>query len=247
MMKKRILLPIIAAAAALVLLFVGITTAYFTEVEVRDNNITIGKVDITLDEGGFDQDTTYPVVPGTKLSKAPKITNTGNQDEYVFMRITVPTATVTLLNESGENKGSPIGLTGPQQLFKLISAESTTNTSVPAQSGKDIEFTYKSGSAENYGWVLLETDSKTGYDEYVFGYNKKLAPTDETVTLFDEVQLKSFIDNEKKGSANIGVYCYGIQAKNLQPSGTYDLTETYLSTNTLNAIYTIVKNKAGLS
>ena len=246
MMKKRILLPIIAAAAALVLLFVGITTAYFTEVEVRDNNITIGKIDITLDEGGFDQDTTYPVVPGTKLSKAPTITNTGNQDEYVFMRITVPTAEVTLLNESGE-RTPKTGLSGVQQLFKLISAESTTNTSVPDQSGKDIEFTYKSGSAENYGWVLLETYSKTGYDEYVFGYNKKLAPTDETVTLFDEVQLKSFVDNEKKGPSDIGVYCYGIQAKNLQPSGTYDLTETYLSTNTLNAIYTIVKNKAGLS
>lgn len=77
---------------------------------------------------------------------------------------------------------------------------------------------------------------------YFFGYNKKLAPTDETVTLFDKVQLKSFIDGEVVGASEIGVCCYGIQADNLELGG-IDLNVDYLDGTRLNGILSIVKNK----
>ena len=58
-MKKRKIL-IIAAAAALVvtLVAIGVIRAYFTEVEVKDNKITIGNISIELTEGSFDPDAT---------------------------------------------------------------------------------------------------------------------------------------------------------------------------------------------
>ena len=249
MKKRRILFIAAAAACAAVLLFIGITTAYFTEVEVKDNEITIGKVAITLDEGAFDPETTYPVVPGSVVQKAPKLTNSGNRDEFVFMKISVPKAAVTLLNEDGSGKGTPRDdlANVPQQLFKLAaSAAPGTAQPVPAVEGRDIAFTYHAGSTSTDGWVLLESKtSGADADVYVFGYNKNMKPGDETVTLFDTVQLKSFIDKEKTGGTSIGVTCYGIQKEYLKPESGVDFTAAHYDADALNKIYTIVKNKAG--
>ena len=259
MNKRRLLIVTVAACAALLIL-IGVSLAYFNDHEVKDNEITIGNVSIKLSEGGFDPTETYEVIPGTRVVKAPKLKNTGSKDEFVFMRITVPKADgLTLLNESSDPSDSSVkrgqpksGLSSaPQQLFKLIADRPTPDTvkSVPAVAGMDIDFTYHSDTAAGNtvdGWTLLNVDrTSSEYDEYVFGYNKKLAPTDETVTLFDAVQLKSFIDGEVSGNTEIGVKCYGIQADNLKPSESgVDLTAEHLDEASLRAVYTIVKNKA---
>ncbi len=94
---------------------------------------------------------------------------------------------------------------------------------------------------------MLLTSDTTGsdYDLYVFGYNKKMLPADETVTLFDKVQLKSFIDGEKKDGVTIGVKGYGIQADYLRGTNV-DFTKAHYSAADLNEIYSIVRNKAGI-
>ena len=225
--------------------------AYFTEVEVKENKITIGNISINLTEGDFDPDTTYPVVPGSVVNKAPKIANDGNRDEFVFMTVTVPKAQVTLLYESGTNKGNPktnLAENTPQQLFRLVAEPTDPNTAlqVPSVSGRDIDFSYHSGSNTVDGWVLLASDTTgTDSDLYVFGYNKKMLPADETVTLFDMVQLKSFIDGEKKDGVTIGVKGYGIQADYLRGTNV-DFTKAHYSAADLNEIYSIVRNKAGI-
>ena len=254
-MKKRRIL-IIAAAAALVvtLVAIGVIRAYFTEVEVKENKITIGNISINLTEGSFDPETTYPVVPGSVVEKAPKIANDGNRDEFVLMTVTVPKAQVTLLYESGTNKGNPktnLAENTPQQLFRLVAEPTDPNTAlqVPSVSGRDIDFTYHSGSDTGEGadgWVLLTSDTTgSDYDLYVFGYNKKMLPADETVTLFDKVQLKSFIDGEKKDGVTIGVKGYGIQGNYLRGTNV-DFTKAHYSAADLNEIYSIVRNKAGI-
>ena len=251
MKKRRLLFVAVAAAAAAVLIVIGVTSAYFTEVEVKENNITIGNVSVKLDEGSFDPDTTHPVVPGSVTEKAPKVKNDGNKDEFVFMKITVPKKAVTLLWEDGENRGKPKSDKQAQQLFRL-SAETATPDSVaavPAITGRDVAFSYHSDTAGGRtvdGWVLLESKTTgSSADEYVFGYNKKMLPNAETVTLFDSVQLKSFLDAEATGGTEIGVICYGIQAENLKPVNPVDLTKNHYSLAELQNIYTIVKNKAG--
>lgn len=251
MKKRRILIIAAAAACAVTLVVVGVIRAYFTEVEVKENKITIGNISINLTEGSFDPETTYPVVPGSVVEKAPKIANDGNRDEFVLMTVTVPKAQVTLLDESGSNKGNPktnLAENTPQQLFRLVAEPTDPNTAlqVPSVSGRDIDFSYHSGSNTVDGWVLLASDTTgTDSDLYVFGYNKKMLPADETVTLFDKVQLKSFIDGEKKDGVTIGVKGYGIQADYLRGTNV-DFTKAHYSAADLNEIYSIVRNKAGI-
>ena len=252
MKKRRILIIAAAAACAVTLVVVGVIRAYFTEVEVKENKITIGNISINLTEGSFDPETTYPVVPDSVVEKAPKIANDGNRDEFVLMTVTVPKAQVTLLDESGSNKGNPkTGLDSIQQLFRLVAEQTDPNTvlQVPTVSGRDIDFTYHSGSDTGEGadgWVLLTSDTTgSDYDLYVFGYNKKMLPADETVTLFDKVQLKSFIDGEKKDGVTIGVKGYGIQGNYLRGTNV-DFTKAHYSAADLNEIYSIVRNKAGI-
>ena len=251
MKKRRILIIAAAAACAVTLVVVGVIRAFFTEVEVKENKITIGNISINLTEGDFDPDTTYPVVPGSVVNKAPTIANDGNRDEFVFMTVTVPKAQVTLLYESGTNKGNPktnLAENTPQQLFRLVAEPTDPNTAlqVPSVSGRDIDFSYHSGSNTVDGWVLLASDTTgTDSDLYVFGYNKKMLPADETVTLFDKVQLKSFIDGEKKDGVTIGVKGYGIQADYLRGTNV-DFTKAHYSAADLNEIYSIVRNKAGI-
>lgn len=252
MKKRRILIIAAAAACAVTLVVVGVIRAYFTEVEVKENKITIGNISINLTEGSIDPETTYPVVPGSVVEKAPKIANDGNRDEFVLTTVTVPKAQVTLLDESGSNKGNPkTGLDSIQQLFRLVAEQTDPNTvlQVPTVSGRDIDFTYHSGSDTGEGadgWVLLTSDTTgSDYDLYVFGYNKKMLPADETVTLFDKVQLKSFIDGEKKDGVTIGVKGYGIQGNYLRGTNV-DFTKAHYSAADLNEIYSIVRNKAGI-
>ena len=154
MKKRRILIIAAAAACAVTLVVVGVIRGYFTEVEVKENKITIGNISINLTEGSFDPETTYPVVPGSVVEKAPKIANDGNRDEFVLMTVTVPKAQVTLLDESGSNKGNPkTGLDSIQQLFRLVAEQTDPNTvlQVPTVSGRDIDFTYHSGSDTGEG------------------------------------------------------------------------------------------------
>ena len=64
-MNKRRLLVMIATMSGVVLLVIGIAMAYFTEVEVKENYITIGKISIELDEGSFSPTEPHTVVPGS--------------------------------------------------------------------------------------------------------------------------------------------------------------------------------------
>ena len=127
------------------------------------------------------------------------------------------------------------------------------------------------------GWVYLgseqnkeisgDTSGDTSgqkYDFYWFGYNKKLVPTPSdaaanavppqnywTTTLFDNIQLKSFIDEElitgntkENVDVKVLVDAYGIQADNLFIDG---LEDDILSDAHVKEIFDIVQRKRGVS
>ena len=84
---------------------------------------------------------------------------------------------------------------------------------------------------------------------YVFAYSKKLSPKEETVTLFDMTQLKSFINGEVTGEQIIGVQPYAIQAEGLTADG---LTENcknkaIAAENDLKIIYQVIRRKVANS
>lgn len=97
MRKGRKVLLLVASALLFVSLTVGLTVAYFTDNDEVKNVFTVGKVDISLDEEGAEENEdgsygqTYEnVVPGEVYPKAPTITvEEGSLESYVRMIVTV--------------------------------------------------------------------------------------------------------------------------------------------------------------
>ena len=259
-MKKRNTLVIgsLIAAAVIIALTYGLTFSYLTDRDARDNIITIGEVDLTIVEDGYTD--SRSVVAQSIVNKAPKIENTGKNNEYVFMTIRVPKRNVTLLHEDeagAASEGKPIA-SGNYEIFKTLADGAANIGTVP---GTYVDLKYHQGSdpdpdnnaAYIEGWVLLTGETKTGnsgYDEYTFGYNKLLAHGDTTAkALFDNVQLKSFMDQEVTGAdtaTEIAITAAGIQSRNLGVSGLENDKEK-LSADNLTDIYNIVKNKKAQS
>ena len=95
---------ILTAVVLLLVILVGGMLAYFTDQETRTNVFTIGDVKITLNEAGWTNTTgtnytrteATNIAPNTTVAKAPTITNSGTNAAYVFLKVEVPVANVTV-------------------------------------------------------------------------------------------------------------------------------------------------------
>ena len=263
--SKKLLIGSLISAALIIAVTFGLTYAYLTDHEVKDNIITIGNVDLEIVETDFDTSTSteHYLVAQQIQTKSPQIKNIGSTNEYVFMSVKVPKRNVTLLYEKAtivngttHNEGTPVvGITNPGYFEVFTMLTNQTGTNVQSVSENQIDFKYYKGndpdanddSAYVEGWVLLSnypTTAGNDYDEFIFGYNKLLAPDDTTHQLFDKVQLKSFIDQELAQASDyttqILINAYGIQTRNL--NGITGEPEELNGTQ-LNTIFGIIKNK----
>lgn len=86
-MKKKKIISLFLAIALIGAIGVGATLAYFTDSEEKENIITMGHVDIDLDEPNYDGDENNEIknlTPGEAVTKDPTITlKEGSQDAYV--------------------------------------------------------------------------------------------------------------------------------------------------------------------
>ena len=269
-MKKRPV--IIASAVALlsisVLLATRGTVSYLVDAEKADNIVTIGKVDVEISEGDYEDEQIIPA--GGIVKKAPQLKNNGYNDEYVFFEVAVPKKNVTLLYESDvedtNNPGTILhkegtkldGYTSPKaaEIFKMI-ADGGNKDTVPLPSGSveyEYIFGYNKGDDSHDGWVYLsKNDSGSDYNYYYFGYNKRLEAGNSTVTLFDKVQLKSFIDLEiadksdtedvNEAEMKVEVKAYGIQSDDLGIEGITNGFTGRLDQLQLTTLLNIVRNK----
>lgn len=251
---KKILLAAVGLLTVMVLVSLGLTMSFLTDVEVADNIITIGNVNLKLDEGAFED--SKVIAAGGVLPKAPKIINTGSRDEFVFMRVAVPKKNVTLLyehNEGTHKTGEKIdGYPKITEIFKVI-ADGSNKTDISDNDPPDVVFSYNKGSTSADGWVYLKKDTLTEggkeFDTYYFGYNKRLisgsdAAKAESVTLFDKIQLKSFIDEQlKDATVDVGIKAYGIQADELNIDGLNDSFRGNLNDTQVGKVFEIVERK----
>ena len=102
MERKRTLL---AAVVLLLIFIVGGAIAYFTDTEQKTNTFTIGNVDITLTEDGWDAlpdsnsnnipDGAENMLPGMSVTKDPVVNNVSTRTPaYVFVKVDVPCTTI---------------------------------------------------------------------------------------------------------------------------------------------------------
>lgn len=80
--KKRNLKKAGFVAGVLCLASIGGVSAYLTDFDKADNQFTVGKVSIDLDEPGFKPEEQTKIEPGKDVKKDPQIKNTGVSSPY---------------------------------------------------------------------------------------------------------------------------------------------------------------------
>lgn len=102
-MKKKMTI-FLAAAALAGTLAIGGTMAYLTDYDTVNNRFTVGKVEIDLEEPGWKPKDNEKLVPTQNIAKDPQITNTGKNDAFVYLEVSVPIRSVITANPDGSRK-----------------------------------------------------------------------------------------------------------------------------------------------
>ena len=112
-------------AGSLGLASVGGVSAYLTDYEKVSNEFTVGKVDIELKEPEWKPEENKKIEPSKVIHKDPQITNTGTNDAFVYMEVSIPMANVEAAAENGERLGKKV-----QELFYFEAKDSWMQLSV---------------------------------------------------------------------------------------------------------------------
>ena len=185
---------------------------------------------------------------------------------------TYPKGTPTVKNRDASGKPQA----SKDEIFRFIAegdlTSKVTETAEPKTTEPQFDFAYNAGhkstgdgdKQDTEGWVYLyrKIDAENDYNYYYFGYNKVLKydsnqkKPSETKTLFDRVQLKSFIDEELVSKPDgesskidfppslIKVKGYGVQSDSLEIEDLPGRNEI-LTKEKLEEIFGIVSRKAG--
>ena len=210
MKKKK---TILAALVLLLVVAVGGAIAYFTDTDTKTNKFTIGNVDISLTEDGWDAledannnhipDVAEDMMPGESVTKDPTINNLSTKNPaYVFAKVEVPCTTIV----------------------------------APATTLEEL-FTYTT----NAGWTELSsaavacTSGRTATHGYYYGTGGTLTalakaanastPTPTSKPVFSSVTLRSTLKGNEglTGNKNIVVTGYGIQTEGLTSTAPADV------------------------
>lgn len=116
--KGRKLVTIMGIAG---ILTTGGVTAYLTDYDRAANQFTVGKVEIELQEPEWDPDDHTDTEPGEEIKKDPQIKNTGVNDAFVYLEVSVPMADVIAAEEDGSR-----GEQKEQELFSFEARDTWT-------------------------------------------------------------------------------------------------------------------------
>jgi predicted ribosomally synthesized peptide with SipW-like signal peptide len=216
MNKKKVL---IAAFVLALVLSIGGVLAYFSDSETKTNTFTVGKVRIELNETAWDttgHTAAESVLPNQMIDKDPTIHNTGDNAAYVFIKVSIPKANVTIEAQDGSN-----GTTSSQQLFTLINSSNAAGI--------------------NSGWELVSSDTTgANVNEYIYSYSSGgtmtplLKGATTTNPLFSKIQFVNAQEgwNIEGNNYNVVVTGYAIQTENLTADNVTGNTAVW---NVLNA------------
>lgn len=119
-MKKNTLKAMVVTGAVC-LATVGGVSAFLTDFDKASNQFTVGKVDIDLDEPGWKPEEHTRLEPGEVINKDPQITNTGVNDAFTYLEVSVPMKEVTAASEDGTRQPEKL-----QELFSFTAKDSWT-------------------------------------------------------------------------------------------------------------------------
>ena len=175
-------------------LSVGGIMAYFTDGDTATNTFTVGKISLDLQEP--DWIPPVNIVPEQEFAKDPQIKNDGLNEEYVFMKVTIPYAHIVTANEDG--------------------------TKNPASDVELFSYNVNKGWTEMEAYMVKDTVNKT--ITHLYAYTGEYATTMEplavnatTPALFDYVRFANVVEDQtiEAQTLNVVVNAYGIQTMNL--------------------------------
>ena len=194
-MKKSSMRTLALTAILAGTVSIGGIMAYFTDGDTATNTFTVGKISLDLQEPSWVPPTN--ITPGQEIAKDPQIKNDGNNEEFVFLKVTVPYANVVTANEDGTK-----GKTADTELFS---------------------YDVKDGWTEIDSKRVIDSSSKTVTHLYAYTGEtadsmKALAVNSSTPSLFDWVRFANIVEDQnlETTTQNIVIEAYGIQTQNIK-------------------------------
>ena len=213
-MKK--ILALVACLSLVASLAIGGSIAYLTDRDSEANVFTIGNVEIDLTES-FGQGAT--LIPGVNIEKKPVITNTGDNDAWVWMEFAIPSALDNYVQgtEQGSNENvihwNPLGATAEgyvteERVTKAI-ADGHLPEGITAQEINDNKMTWNVFNSLGEGKNAYQKEiNGVQYNVYVLLYNKALEKDETTLPGIFKVFLDAQVDIDPNGDwykVNAGV------------------------------------------
>jgi len=227
---SAVLICILALTAA-----IACSIAFLRSNDEVTNTFSTGTLDILLTEteypGNFDKKVTA-ILPYDEVPKNPQVTNLGDNDAFVFLRITVPVADIVTASPKGIKSEQK-----PQEIF-FLKTNQTEKTTFDNSFNQDhwirLENMENGIETTPQGDTVYLSDTRT----YVFGYNSAISTGQTTDAIFDKVQMKNVITDVLGDSEiqTIKVDALGIQADYLKNID----SKTNLSKEKLEEIYTML-------
>ena len=193
-MKKRNIKAIALTLALISTVSIGGIMAYFTDADTATNTFTVGKISLDLQEPNWEPPT--DITPGQEFAKDPQIKNDGVNDEYVFMKVIVPYATVVTANDDGTKNAS-----ADTELFS---------------------YDVKEGWTELTSEMVKDANTKTV--THLYAYTGVDATTldaigagETTPTIFDWVRFANIVEDQglEESIQHVVINAYGIQTDNI--------------------------------
>jgi len=201
-MKKR--KTLLAALVLLLIFAVGGAIAYFTDTDTKTNTFTIGSVDITLTEDGWDAladsndndipDDAEDMMPGESVTKDPVVNNVSTKNPaYVFAKVEVPCTTIVAPATTSEEIFTYTVNTGWTEL---------SSEAVACTSGGTASHVYYYGSNDTLTTLAKAANAQTP---------TSTNPVFSTITLRSTLKGNEGLDNQKQ----VVITGYGIQTEGL--------------------------------
>ncbi len=182
--------------------------AYLTATDSKENKFTVGNVSIELTEPNWNEENGKNIVPGETIAKDPQIENTGLNDAYVYIMVTVPKKDQITVNEDGEKV--------VKDNFQL--------------------FTYDVN--ENWTLIKSKSDDANENNYYVYAYNTTLTPNVTTEPLFTEVTFANIVSDQISSTEELEILVngYAIQSDSVfnaegNPASSEEAWEIYATQN----------------
>ncbi len=182
--------------------------AYLTATDSKENKFTVGNVSIELTEPNWNEENGKNIVPGESIAKDPQIENTGLNDAYVYIMVTVPKKDQITVNENGEEV-----VKDNLQLFTY-----------------DVN--------ENWTLIKSKSDDANENNYYVYAYNTTLASNVTTEPLFTEVTFANIVSDQIPSTEELQILVngYAIQSDSVynaegNPATAEEAWEIYATQN----------------